>query len=269
MSEEMAMPTKPAYDTSHEGFAVIRDGTPEGQARALADTLRQVMAERDQARRDLETAQAELGKLRQQRPPTGAWQVSVCIPETIGRDVKDRLFDAIAAAAHDWEPADRDGWDIDVSGHPTPPACPDVRAHRAADLEADDEAGAWYVRLLDEPAERTTEQQAQVDWTHDGRMIGVELLPAIQASGETSAQLPDDVTERVARIYVESVYGPDPQSLIRLIAALHDPRPCDYGVVGCTVHDHIGMDPCPHDTARELLADLSGETRPEVSDGSR
>ena len=102
-------PTKPAYDTSHEGLAIISDGTPEGQIRALAECLRNVIAERDQARRDLE----------------------------------------------------------DLTG------------------------------------------------------------------------------------------------LIAALLAL-DPRPCVYGAVGCTVHDHIGMDPCPHDTARELLADQSVETRPEV-----
>jgi hypothetical protein len=58
----------------------------------------------------------------------------------------------------------------------------------------------------------------------------------------------------------------DQETLIVLIAALLDPRPCEYGAAGCTVHDHIGMDPCPHDTARELLADLGGQTRPETAE---
>jgi hypothetical protein len=57
-------------------------------------------------------------------------------------------------------------------------------------LEVDGEAGAWYVRLLDEDVARTTEQPGpvNVDWTRDGRMVGVELLAA-----ETSAQVEFDV----------------------------------------------------------------------------
>lgn len=47
---------------------------------------------------------------------------------------------------------------------------------RAA-AEHDTEADAWYVRVLDEPVHHTTESApANLDWTRDGRLIGVELL---------------------------------------------------------------------------------------------
>jgi uncharacterized protein YuzE len=50
----------------------------------------------------------------------------------------------------------------------------------AASLETDGEAGAWYLRVLDEPVARTTEQAGavNVDWAADGRMVGVEVLSA-------------------------------------------------------------------------------------------
>ncbi len=224
------------------------------------------------ARSEIDRLRAELGTAREMRPPTGMWQVSVRVPMDLPREMRDSLSEALAAAVHDWEPQDRDGWDVEVSGHPTYQPCPDARAHtgglpddcghpehisarqirdclaqpaeentarvrvlidqyaaedpgdgefeagfrrgdvapeafdalRAATghnseidqrigaallkaqrpagesgprLEVDDEAGPWYIRLLDEPVARTTEQHTvHVDWTRDGRMIGVEIL---------------------------------------------------------------------------------------------
>lgn len=51
---------------------------------------------------------------------------------------------------------------------------------QAPTLEVDGDAGAWYIRLLNEPVARTTEQPGpvNVDWANDGRMVGVELLGA-------------------------------------------------------------------------------------------
>jgi hypothetical protein len=72
---------------------------------------------------------AELGTAREMRPPTGMWQVAVTVPMNLPREMHEALFEAIAEVAHDWEPTDRDGWDVDVSGHPVPPPCPDARAH--------------------------------------------------------------------------------------------------------------------------------------------
>lgn len=41
----------------------------------------------------------------------------------------------------------------------------------------DTEADAWYIRVLDERVHHTTEHApANLDWTRDGRLIGVELL---------------------------------------------------------------------------------------------
>lgn len=46
------------------------------------------------------------------------WQVVVEVPIRIGADSRLTLFDAVARAVHDWEPADRDGWDAEVSAGP-------------------------------------------------------------------------------------------------------------------------------------------------------
>jgi uncharacterized protein YuzE len=44
-------------------------------------------------------------------------------------------------------------------------------------LEVDDFAGAWYLRVLDEDVHRTTSgDDVHIDWTKDGRLIGVEVL---------------------------------------------------------------------------------------------
>lgn len=50
-------------------------------------------------------------------------------------------------------------------------------ALRAALLEVDDFTGAWYLRVLDENVYRTTgADDVNIDWTEDGRLVGVEVL---------------------------------------------------------------------------------------------
>jgi hypothetical protein len=53
-------------------------------------------------------------------PLPAEWTVTVGIPADSSPALRDSLFNTIAKAAHDWEPKDRDGWDISVSGHPSP-----------------------------------------------------------------------------------------------------------------------------------------------------
>lgn len=61
-----------------------------------------------------------------------------------------------------------------------------IAATQHARLEVDGEASAWYIRLLTDPVARTTEQHdVHVDWTADGRMIGVEIL-----TGSSPSELP-------------------------------------------------------------------------------
>lgn len=43
-------------------------------------------------------------------------------------------------------------------------------------LEADDVAEACYLQVLDEDVHRTTAEDVNVDWTADGRIVGVEVL---------------------------------------------------------------------------------------------
>lgn len=50
---------------------------------------------------------------------------------------------------------------------------------RGKELEVDSDVDAWYVRILDDEVHHTSEgAPANIDWTRDGRMIGVELLGA-------------------------------------------------------------------------------------------
>lgn len=46
------------------------------------------------------------------------WAVTVTVPMSLPPEAKDALFTAVADAAAEWEPAERDGWDVDVSGGP-------------------------------------------------------------------------------------------------------------------------------------------------------
>jgi hypothetical protein len=55
-------------------------------------------------------------------------------------------------------------------------------------LHVGGEAGPWYVGILDEDVDHTTEgAPVNIDWTGDGRMVGVEILG--------SSPLPDSETE--------------------------------------------------------------------------
>ena len=52
---------------------------------------------------------------------------------------------------------------------------------KAQELEVDGEAGAWYVRILDEQVHHTTEgAPVNIDWTADGTMVGVEVLGSVE-----------------------------------------------------------------------------------------
>ena len=53
---------------------------------------------------------------------------------------------------------------------------------KAQELEVDGEAGAWYVRILDEQVHHTTEgAPVNIDWTADGTMVGVEVLGSVRS----------------------------------------------------------------------------------------
>ena len=51
------------------------------------------------------------------------------------------------------------------------------RRHHTGRLEVESDTSPWYVRILDEQVHHTSEEAPSlIDWTADGRMIGVELL---------------------------------------------------------------------------------------------
>lgn len=47
-----------------------------------------------------------------------AWRIEITVPLGLTDELRDRLFTAVADVVHEWEPADREGWDAFVSGHP-------------------------------------------------------------------------------------------------------------------------------------------------------
>jgi hypothetical protein len=76
---------------------------------------------------------------------------------------------------------------------PTPDTDIVGRRHHTGRLEVESDNSPWYVRILDESVHHTSEEApALIDWTRDGRMIGVELLGA-------GGPLPTDETERPRR----------------------------------------------------------------------
>jgi hypothetical protein len=74
----------------------------------------------DQVQAEYERRQAIRAREAGQTEQTGGalWQVTVRVPASLPEVQRTALFDAVAEAAHDWEPADRDGWDVDVTGSP-------------------------------------------------------------------------------------------------------------------------------------------------------
>jgi hypothetical protein len=72
-------------------------------------------------------------------PLPAEWTVTVGIPADSSPALRDSLFNTMAKAAHDWEPVFRDGWDISVSGHPSPWD----RIDRALAALADLEVSGW------------------------------------------------------------------------------------------------------------------------------
>lgn len=47
------------------------------------------------------------------------------------------------------------------------------------DAEHDEEANAWYVQVSDKDVDHTTEVIANIDWTREGELVGIELLPGV------------------------------------------------------------------------------------------
>jgi hypothetical protein len=62
------------------------------------------------------------------------WQFVVEVPVEAGEEVCDAIYTAVANAAYDAEPDERDGWDIFVYGFQTDTADDDEIAEFARDL---------------------------------------------------------------------------------------------------------------------------------------
>jgi hypothetical protein len=127
----LGLPALPLHPDLPDAARRLRERTEQaedqlrkaGAAYERLDTrAKDLEASLDRWRRRAEIAEAEAARLRniiEVRNPDDTWTVAVEIPISLPSELRDSLFTAIADAAHDWEPGDRDGWDVQVSGHPT------------------------------------------------------------------------------------------------------------------------------------------------------
>lgn len=53
------------------------------------------------------------------------WRIGIEVPMSLPGEQRHDLFERAAALVHDWEPEDRDGWDVNVYGCPVSDDAPD------------------------------------------------------------------------------------------------------------------------------------------------
>lgn len=89
------------------------------------------------------------------REPSAAepqWRIGIEIPHRLPLDVRQELFERVAEVVHDWEPQDRDGWDVNVYGCPADedePGEDDATVERVARaLERDDAEYAAEIGIV-------------------------------------------------------------------------------------------------------------------------
>lgn len=132
------------------------------------------------------------------------WTVAVTIPMSLPDELKDSLFRAICDAAYAWEPADRDGWDIDVVGAPIEQAL--ARAEQA-------EAAEDRLRKAEQAYNRLAEHVAGVEATRDRWRRRAE-----EAEARLAALMDEQTAEQIERIQAERDALPEEKRL-RLEAA--------------------------------------------------
>jgi hypothetical protein len=107
------------------------------------------------------------------------WVITVMVPADLPEVMREVLASSVADAVYRWEPADRDGWDVDVS----------------ASVVKQPRDGV-YVRVSDEPVTKTWEpfEGVHVDMDAEQRPVGFEFLAAksVEVDGDQVAPPPSD-----------------------------------------------------------------------------
>lgn len=147
------------------------------------------------------------------------------------------------------------GWIVGAFRHPN-------NTEEFPFAEHDESVDAWYVRVSAEDVDHTTEAITHVDWTRDGKLVGIELLPgepprlllkqdvvltpdelkafedglneALKAHGADAVIVPADDIEEVSDVsFARQEERQEIPTEVKLVGHLRDscptcwPRPCD------------------------------------------
>ena len=77
--------------------------------------------------RELRAAGMHPGLARRREPSADEpqWRIGIEVPMRLPSDQRHELFGLVADLVHDWEPDERDGWDVNVYGCPAADDAPD------------------------------------------------------------------------------------------------------------------------------------------------
>lgn len=110
---------------------------------------------------------------------------------------------------------------------------------RYPEADYDPEAEAWYIHVSDKEVHQTTEVVTNVDWTRDGELVGVELLPGAPQALVFKDAIPQEVLEEFRQRIEESLKSPTDVIKLSPTASMNEscptcwPRPCDATRLYC------------------------------------
>jgi hypothetical protein len=116
--------TASTTDSPAGGSVAVRQAVAEGVAREL-ERIRQEIHEEDAMAvwtaldvemRLLAAAEEIRGSAAETSPPSEVYRIVVEVPAHLDSTLIESLTTGLADTVHGWEPADRDGWDANVSG---------------------------------------------------------------------------------------------------------------------------------------------------------
>jgi hypothetical protein len=88
--------------------------------------LAQLLADAAELRAKVQRVEGLIAEEVEFREQCPGGEITVKVPEEAGREMYERIFDAVADAAYEAQPKDRGDWDVFVSGNTKPG---DVQLH--------------------------------------------------------------------------------------------------------------------------------------------
>jgi len=109
------------------------------------------------------------------------------------------------------------------------------------DSTHDEEANAWYVSISDHDVDHTTEVIANLAWTRDGTLVGIELLPDAKPKPPKEEHLSDKELLAFSKKLKQDLANNNPvESFIPANSCpICYPRVCDITRPGC--HKRAGL----------------------------